>query len=174
MRKKYRLFLRGTVFWCQNNDTGKQESLGTKERAVAERLLHAKNEAHEQPIINLQIARAYLMVGDAEAGTRSWQNVMDEIVKLKTDATLRRWETATKDRALDGLRALPLLETRAEHLLRAMEKGKVSTNIYLRRIHNFALGMNWLPCPIIPKRMWPGFKFKDKRSISMCDCRRSG
>ena len=25
-----------------------------------------------------------------------------------------------------------------------MEKGKVSTNIYLRRIHNFALGMSWL------------------------------
>ena len=48
-----------------------------------------------------------------------------------------------------------------------MEKGKVSTNIYLRRIHNFSLGMNWLPCPIIPKRMWPGFKFKDKRAITL-------
>jgi len=64
MRKRYRLFLRGTVFWCQNNETGKQESLRTKDRAEAERLFNAKNEAHVQPIINLQIARAYLRVGD--------------------------------------------------------------------------------------------------------------
>jgi hypothetical protein len=46
----------------------------------------------------------------------------------------------------------PLIETRAEHLLRAVEIGKVSTNVHLRRIHNFALDMSWLPAPIIPKR----------------------
>jgi hypothetical protein len=60
MRPKFRLFLRGTVFWCQDNDSGKQETLRTKDREEAERLLHAKNEAHRQPIINLQIARAYI------------------------------------------------------------------------------------------------------------------
>ena len=32
------------------------------------------------------------------------------------------------------LRHLPILETRAEHFLRALEAGKVSTNVYLRRI----------------------------------------
>jgi hypothetical protein len=154
------MFLRGTVFWCQDNETGKQETLRTKDRAEAERLFDAKNEAHRQPIINVQIARAYLMVGDPEAATRSWQQVMNEIVKLKHDSTHQRWLVATKDKALDGIRALPILETRAEHFLRAMEKGKVSTNIYLRRIHNFALGMNWLPCPVIPKRMWPGSSSK--------------
>jgi hypothetical protein len=139
------MFLRGAVFWCQNNETGKQETLRTKDRATAARLLHAKNEAHEQPIINLQIARAYLMVSDPEAATRTWQFVMDELVKLKFGETRRRWLVAVKDKALDGVRNLRILETRAEHFLRAMEKGKVSTNIYLRRIHNFALGMNWLP-----------------------------
>jgi hypothetical protein len=61
-----------------------------KRRAEAERLLHAKDEAHRQPIINLHIARAYLMVGDPEAATRSWQFVMDEIVKLKHGNTLKR------------------------------------------------------------------------------------
>ena len=29
------MFLRGAVFWCQDNETGKQQSLGTKDRAVA-------------------------------------------------------------------------------------------------------------------------------------------
>ena len=161
------MFRRGNVYWAQNNETGKQESLGTKIRSEAERLLNAKNEAHRQPVINLQIARAYLMVSDPQAATRTWQSVMEEIVKLKHDETLRRWLVAVKDKALDGVRALPILETRAEHFLRAMEKGKVSTNIYLRRIHNFALGMNWLPVPVIPKRMWPGFEFKDKRAITL-------
>ena len=161
------MFRRGNVYWAQNNETGKQESLGTRIRSEAERLLNAKNEAHRQPVINLQIARAYLMVSDPQAATRTWQSVMDEIVKLKHDETHRRWLVAVKDRALDGIRALPILETRAEHFLRAMEKGKVSTNIYLRRIHNFALGMNWLPVPVVPKRMWPGFSFKDKRAITL-------
>src|SRR5436190_4492499 len=145
MRQRYRMFLRGTVYWVQDNETGKQETLRTKDRDEAERLLNVKNEAHRQPIINLQIARAYLMVGDAEAATRTWQGVMDEIVKLKAGETRRRWLVAVKDKALDGIRALPVLETRAEHFLRSLEKGKISTNIYLRRIHNFALGMNWLP-----------------------------
>jgi hypothetical protein len=161
------MFRRGNVFWVQDNATGKQSSLGTKERGEAERLLHAKNEAHAQPIINMQIARAYLMVGDPEAATRTWQKVMDEIVKLKHGDTQRRWLLAVKDKSLDGIRNLPILETRPEHFLRAMEGRKVSTNVFLRRIHNFSLGMNWLPVPVIPKRMWPTFEFKDKRAITL-------
>ncbi len=27
--------------------------------------------------------------------------------------------------------------------------------------------MNWLPVPVIPKRMWPGFEFKAKRAITI-------
>lgn len=160
------MFRRGNVFWVQDNETNQQSSLGTKDRLEAERLFHAKNEAHAQPIINMQIARAYLMVGDPEAATRTWQEVMEEIVKLKHGDTQRRWLVAIKDKAMDGIRNLPILETRAEHFLRAMEKGKVSTNIFLRRVHNFALGMSWLPVPVIPKRMWPGFEFKEKRAIT--------
>jgi hypothetical protein len=149
----YRMFRRGNVYWIQNNNSAKQESLRTKDRDEAVRLLSAKNEATRQPIINIQIARTYLMVGDPESATRTWQAVMNEIVKLKHGETQRRWQVAIKDKALDGIRERPILETRAEHFLRAMESGKVSTNIYLRRIHKFALGMNWLPVPVIPKRM---------------------
>src|SRR5688572_3683798 len=167
MRKRYRMFLRGTVYWCQDNETGKQETLRTKDRVTAERLFNAKNEAHQQPIINLQIARAYLLVGDPQVATRTWQFVMDEIVKLKHDETRVRWLVAIKDKALDGLRGLPLLETRAEQFLRALERGKVSTNVYLRRIHNFALAMNWLPVPVIPRRQWPEVRHKVKRAITL-------
>lgn len=161
------MFLRGSVYWCQDNETGKQETLRTKDRTTAERLFNAKNEAHQQPIINLQIARAYLLVGDPQVATRTWQFVMDEIVKLKHDETRVRWLVAIKDKALDGLRDLPLLETRAEQFLRALERGKVSTNVYLRRIHNFALAMNWLPVPVIPRRQWPEVRHKEKRAITL-------
>ena len=81
------MFLRGTVYWCQDNATGKQETLRTKDRMTAERLFNAKNEAPQQPIINLQIARAYLLVGDPNVATRTWQFVMEEIVKLKRGET---------------------------------------------------------------------------------------
>ena len=167
MRPKYRLFRRGHVYWCQDNDTGRQQSLRTKDRLLAERLLHARNEAQQQPFINLQIARAYLLASDPRIGERNWQDVMDEAVKLKQGVTRLRWEAATKDKALDRLRRLPLLETRADHFLRALEDGTVSTNVLLRRIHNFALAMNWLPVPTIPRSQWPGVRFKEKRAITL-------
>ena len=91
---------------------------------------------------------------------------MDEIPKLKRGNTQYRWLTAVKDKALDSIRKMVVLETQAEHFLRVLEKGCVSTNIYLRRIHNFALDMNWLPWPMLPKKRWPAIKFKDKREIT--------
>jgi hypothetical protein len=52
MQQQFRLFRRaGGVFYWQDNDSKKQRSLGTKNRREAERLLHAKNEAHRAPIL---------------------------------------------------------------------------------------------------------------------------
>jgi hypothetical protein len=63
MKTQYRLFQRSSgIYFIQNNATGKQESLKTRDRATARRIFNAKNEAHEQPVINLQIARAYCSV----------------------------------------------------------------------------------------------------------------
>ena len=49
MRQKYRMFLRGTVHWGQDNTTGKQESLGTKDRAEAKRLFNARTKPTGKP-----------------------------------------------------------------------------------------------------------------------------
>jgi len=80
--------------------------------------------------------------------------------------TQRRWRIAAKDKALPEMLKRPLIEARAKHLLRAMEIGNVSTNVYLRRIHNFALDLSWLPAPIIPKRQWPTVRHRDRRAIT--------
>jgi integrase len=50
-------------------------------------------------------------------------------------------------------------------ILKAIEAGTVSTNVYLRRIHNFAIGMGWLPWPLLPKKMWPKVVYQPKRAI---------
>jgi integrase len=168
MRQRYRLYKRkkGGRYYIHDDATGKQESLGTSDRVTALRLFHSRTEAEKQPAINLQIARAYLAASDPAISTRNWQFVMDEMVKLKQGETQRRWKTAIKDKAFDGLRNLPLLETHPEHFLRVLEAGKVSTNVYLRRIHNFALDMTWLPWPVLPKKRWPEIQFKEKRAIT--------
>ena len=88
---------------------------------------------------------------------------------LKTGETQHRWLTAIKDMAFDSIRNLVVLETQAEHFLKVLENGSVSTNIYLRRIHNFALDMNWLPWPVLPKNRWPVVRFKEKRSITLAE-----
>ena len=166
MKPKFRLFRRGATYWCEDTETGRQQTLGTKHKASAIRLLHGRNEAHALPFVSLQMARAYMMAADPKAPTRTWQDVFDEIIKLKHGETERRWRIAAKDKALPEILKRPLIETRAEHLLRAMEVGKVSTNVYLRRVHNFALDMSWLPAPIIPKRQWPKIRHRERRAIT--------
>lgn len=62
-----------------------------------------------------------------------------------------------------------IIETPGELLLQVMQVGTVSTNVYLRRLHNFCVDMNWLPWPLIPKRQWPAVKFKAKRAITLAE-----
>src|SRR4029077_18657538 len=120
---------RGQTYYCEDTLTRKQTSLKTKDRDVAERLLHSKNEAEQQPAINLQIARAYLTATDSQISTRTWQCVMDETAKTKKGTTHERWTRAMSDKAFDSIRSLPVLQTRAEHFLRVLQNGTVCTNI---------------------------------------------
>ena len=168
-RRRYLLFLRGKTYYCEDLLTRKQQSLQTGDKEIALRLLHARNEAEQQPAVNLQIARAYLVASDPSIATRTWQFVMDEMAKLKTGPTQVRWQRATRDKAFDVIRSLPVLETRPEHFLRALETGTISTNVFLRRLHNFALDMTWLPWPVIAKRQWPEVTFRDKRAITWAE-----
>jgi len=50
MKLKYRLFRRQNgIYFCENRTTHQQQSLRTKNRAEATRLINAKNEAQEPP-----------------------------------------------------------------------------------------------------------------------------
>lgn len=168
MQQRYRLYRRGKGghYYIHDGQTGKQQSLGTTDKSQAQRLLHARNEAQQQPAVNLQIARAYLMASDPHISQRSWQQVMNHIIDTQSGSSQVRWIQAAKDHAFDLIRRTPLLQTNAEQLLKAMKLGTVATNVYLRRIHNYAVDMNWLPWPIIPKKQWPQVRYKQKRAIT--------
>lgn len=170
MKTRFRLFRRASgIFYIEDSVTLRQESLKTKDKTAAQRLFQARNASHELPALNLQLARTYLAGSDPEVAKRTWRVAMDAIVSTKSGVTRDRWERAVKDRALDGIRDLRILETRAEHLLAALDEGTVSTNVFLRRLQNFAVDVNWLPWPLIPKRQWPAIEFKPKRAITFAE-----
>ena len=168
MKERYLVFQRKNgIFFLEDRLLKKQNSLKTRDEETARRICHAKNEALRQPAINLQIARAYLTAGDPNYVNRTWQSVMGAVAQTKKRNTLLRWERAMKETPFDSIRDLKLIETHPEHFLEVLSKGTVSTNIFLRRLHNFALDMDWVPKAIIPRRQWPKIEFKDKRGITL-------
>ena len=159
--------IRGGMFYCVDKTTGKRTSLKTTNKDEARQIVEAKNQAERQPVLNLQIAKAYLAGTDNGIASRTWQNAIDALIAMKQGNNQLRWKTAAKDRAFAPLLPRVIIETPGELLLKVMQAGKVSTNVYLRRLHNFCADMGWLPWPLIPKRQWPVVKFKEKRAITL-------
>ncbi|HWD91714.1 MAG TPA: tyrosine-type recombinase/integrase [Verrucomicrobiae bacterium] len=169
MKARFTLFRRAGIYYSQDTVNGKQQSLRTKDESEALTLLHSKNEAHRQSGLNLQIARTYLTATDPEIAKRTWLIAMQEMTKTKTGSTLSRYERAMEDKAFLLIRDLAILETNGAHFLKVLEAGGVATNVFLRRLHNFALDMNWLPWPVLPKKRWPAVRFKEKRAITCAE-----
>ena len=166
MKSKFILFRRSEIYYCEDTTTGRQTSLRTKDESEAMTLLHSKNEAFRQPVLNLHIARTYLAASDGEISKRTWQTPMDEMTRTKTGSTLVRYTRAMQDTAFDIIRDLPIIETHSAEFLKVLDAGSVATNVFLRRIHNFALDMNWLPWPVLAKKQWPKVRFGEKRAIT--------
>jgi hypothetical protein len=170
MTTRYRLTFRGSrggTFYCVDKATGKRTSLNTTDKAEALRQVSALNEAAERTALNLSLARIYFRHSDPLVAKRTWQTVLDEIIRSKTGTNQERWQVMAKSKWFDPIRHRLLVETEAEHLLRVLQCGKVSINVYLRRMHNFAIDMNWLAASILPKRQWPVVKFNQRRGITL-------
>ena len=72
-----------------------------------------------------------------------------------------------KEKPFDVIRRHTVIESRPEHSIEVLTQGGVSTNIFLRRLHNFALDMDWLPAAVIPRKQWPKIRFVEKRAITL-------
>ena len=169
MKRRFILYRRkrGGMFYLEDTQSKKQESLHTRNRADAVSVLNARNESTRQPQLNLQIAKAYLSGTDSSVNTRTWQSAIESLTNSKSGANQHRWRIAARDKAFAPLLPRVIIETPGELLLNVIQAGTVSTNVYLRRLHNFCVDMNWLPWPLVPKRQWPAVKFKEKRAITL-------
>ncbi len=172
MKSRFILFRRAGVFYSEDTTTRKQTSLRTKDEAEAVSLLNAKNESFRQPVLNVQIARAYLTATDPAMAQRTWQNVMEQMKTHGKDATKLRCTRAMQSRAFDPIRRVKLIETTAENFLTILNGGKVSVAHYLKRLHNLALNLGWLSVPVLAPCLWPKPQFKSKRGITLAEHQR--
>ncbi len=168
MKNRFRIYRRkeGGRFYILDCETGKRQSLSTCDRTAAMAVLNARNEAFRQPHLNLEIAKAYLAGANSGMATRTWQDAFDAIKEIKHGSTQVRWRSAVKQKAFDLIRHRVILQTQPEHLLACLKAGTVSTNVHLRKLHNFCLGMGWIMHPILPKRLWPAVRHQPKRAIT--------
>ena len=141
MKRRFVLYRRkrGGMFYLEDTQLKKQESLHTKNRTDAVSVLHARNESMRQPQINLQIAKAYLSGTDSGVTTRTWHSAIEALTNTKQGENKERWLRVAKDRALVTLLPQIIIETKGETLLKVLQTGTISTNVFLRRLHNFCV-----------------------------------
>jgi integrase len=164
---KYRLYRRRNgVFYWQENRSKKQGTLRTNDRREAERLLNAMNESHREPTLNLNLARAYLAAHDPRMAQRTWQAVMDEMATHGIPSTQARCARGFRSKAYHPIRNKPLVQTTGEDLLTIIHVNGNCVAHCLRRLHNLALDLGWLPWPILAKRAWPKIRSQSKRAIT--------
>lgn len=174
MKNRYRLYRRNKRgnYYLHDEVTGKQQSTRTKDKAEAQALCVARNQAVAQPALNVSMAKAYLSGKSPELATRTWQSVMDDKAahyeQQGARTTLKRWQRVCRSAPFSNLRNIVLIETESDHFLKVLRhtQAGVSTNVQLRILHNHALDMGWLLSPVLPKKAWPKVKYGEKTGIT--------
>ena len=157
------------IFYAENRHK-ERVSLRTRNRATAEEIVRGHKAAVEKPNFAYRVALAYLGETDPDAQTRTWLDVIDAYIKRSAPGPTRnRLETAKKDKALQKILKLNVLQDRPRQaglFFEALNSGRISTNVFLRRFHNFALDMGWIASPIIPRRQWPKVRYAARKAIT--------
>ena len=172
MQNRYWIFQRSNqVYYLQDRVTGKQTSLRTTSRVEAERLFAARNQAVEQPAMNVCMAKAYLAGRSPQLGTRTWDAVMVALEKRGRESTQERCARAMKSEPFSLLRKIPLIETDSQLFLDVLhhKRAGTSTNAWLRALHNFALNLGWLLSPVMARNAWPTIVYKKVYAITAED-----
>ena len=169
MQNRYTMFRRGEVFYCEDRTSGQQKSLRTRDEGEAEKIIRAKNEAVSQPLMNLVLAKTYLAAQDPKLITRTWADVMQMFCERGKAPTRMRHERVVRTKPMQFLRDKKLVETTADDFFHALSMGTNSTLAFLQTLHNDALGMGWIPSPILPRKRWPKMKKKLRRAITAAE-----
>jgi integrase len=169
MRTKKRFWLckRGEIYFTHDTTTGERRSLNTRDAREAEQLINAKNVAVEQPGINLALAQVHLAGMDRSLAKRTWEDVIDEFCRRGKPETQAHRRRQLGSRYFAGLRQKKVVETTAGDFLMLLNYGRSFIHANLRCLHNLALGLGWLPWPVLQSRVWPKIKPKAKRGITL-------
>lgn len=166
MKKRFWLWERDGIFYLDDAVTRKKVSLHTRDRREAERIRDARNEAEARPVLSVQLAKAYLSAHDSEIAKRTWQDVIDRFCSLGKPQTQAHRHLVANRKPQCFLRDMKVIETSADDLMKILKAGGVMTNTYVRCLHNLAVGLGWLPWPILPPKMWPKVETKPKRGVT--------
>lgn len=167
MKPRFRVFRRGTKFYKRDTLTSQRTSLGTSCRKEAQRLIDAENQSYADPALSHELAKAYLTSSDPLARTRTWQEVMDEYARKGSPQTQERKRRVFAMRDFDVIRNKLVIGTVAEDFFAVLRSEKVSVNIYLVQLQNFAVDVGWAQRTIIPRRAFPKPQKKiQKRAIT--------
>ena len=166
MNNRYWLFKRHGVFYLQDAHTRERESLRTRNRREAERIRDARNQAAERRHLGIAMAKAYLTAHDPQIAERTWQDVLNEFCTRGKPQTQEHRRRVAARKPLNLIRSQKVLETTAKDFLSVLEKGGVMNNTFLRCVHNLAVGLGWLPWPILPPKLWPVPRTKPKRGVT--------
>src|SRR5437879_3934010 len=71
-----------------------------------------------------------------------------------------------RSKAYDPIRDKPLVQTTGADLLAIIHTNGNCVAHYLRRLHNLAVDVGWLPWPVLAKRAWPKIRSQSKRAIT--------
>ena len=166
MQNRYIMFIRSEIYYCEDRTTGQQKSLRTRDEAEAQRIIQAKNDAVKLPQMNLVMAKTYLSAQDPKMIVRTWADVLQRFCDRSNDNTRKRHERVARTKPMKFLKCKRLIETTADDFFEALKLGSTSTIAFLQTIHNDAIGMGWIPSPILPRKLWPKMKKKEKRAIT--------
>lgn len=175
MLDRYWLYQRENgVYYVQDKISGKQQSARTKDEAAAKRILAAKNQAVEQPMLNRTMAKAYLSAKSPDLVQRSWADVMERYISSGVESTRNRKERAFRSQPFARLRKVKLMDTEADHIFAVLEHKRAgnAAHHYMRRIHNYALHLGWLLSPIMADAAWPPVRKKHFQAITEEEHRR--
>jgi hypothetical protein len=169
MLDRYWVFPRKSgMFYFQDKITGKQQSARTKDKIVADRLLAAKNQSAEQPMLNRSMAKTYLAAKSPELMERTWADVVERYAKGGSEESQDRKRRAFRSQPFARLLKIKLIDTEADHLFAVLEHKKSgnAAHHYMRRIHNYAVQLGWLLAPVMADAAWPPVRKKHYEAIS--------
>lgn len=122
---------RSGVYYIQNNSTGEQRSLKTKDEETATRLWECENNARKPAALNLELGKVYLRASDPAITTRNWQVVMDDLSSHGKESSQKRCKSEVQSQAFALLRNKKLVDTNGEDLLLVLKRGGASAHYYL-------------------------------------------